>query len=378
MSIQGIILDLSNTTFNPDGSIQDGIEDLLSFCRENNLSIAFTTNENIYKVLLLRSSLEYDLLVTPNEVNLKKKPSPKFIEYIETILNIPKDKFIYIGDNDFTDAICASHAKVLYFSARWANPNPQYGIPVSNPSSVIRIIRRHLLKEEYWGWELEKIDNQERPIKAIALLDCRSSLRDYAVRALKYGERQHRTFFLLHLVSSVYLSGLYREVDYWATYPSHNEGNSLNPLMSWIFDRVTKEFRKKYIDLFYRHKESIDSGTSRRNGISVNFTNQISTVVLNQEYRRKIRRKKILVVDDFITEGYSLECARNLLYQANVSDVIGLSIGKYGNRYIQISIRNSFDPFNPVDISRLVWDERILRGQIFASVQDILEDSLNI
>jgi predicted amidophosphoribosyltransferase len=377
MSIKGVILDLSGTTFKSDGTVQDGIEEFLSFCNNNNLRVAFLTNNEIYKRFLIDRGLRHDVCVTPNLVN-KNKPSPIFIKYITDYLGIPKEKFIYVGDNDFTDAICASHSKILYFSAKWKNHNPQYGIPVGNLGSLSRIIKRHFLKNDYWGWKLQTRDSRERKVSVFALLDCRSSLKDYAVKALKYGEHRHRFFFLLHLISSLYLSGLYKDVDYWATYPSHSEGTSKNPFMSWLFDRVTKEFRTKYIDLFIRHRESIDSGTSRRDRRKVDFGNQLSTVILNSEFRSKIRGKRILVIDDFITEGYSLECARNLLFQAQVKNIIGMAIGKYGQKYHSFAIRDNFDPFHTVDLSQIEYEERILEGQKNLSVMTILENSLDM
>ena len=97
MSIQGIILDLSGTTFKPDGTIQEGVEELLEFCSVNDLKIAFTTNEDFYADKLRRSNIEYDVLVTPNEVN-KPKPSPRFIEYIEELMQ-DEDKKRKMGES---------------------------------------------------------------------------------------------------------------------------------------------------------------------------------------------------------------------------------------------------------------------------------------
>jgi hypothetical protein len=44
------------------------------------------------------------------------------------------------------------------------------------------------------------------------------------------------------------------------------------------------EYREKYIDLFCRHTEALDSGRTRNKGGKVKFEKYISTVHLNPEF----------------------------------------------------------------------------------------------
>lgn len=356
--IKVVIFDLSKTTFKWNGHIQDGIEELVSFCKSKNLRIAFVTNNQYFALILKRSKLKYDCLVTPNLAG-KRKPSPAFIDYIEKTLGISKDTFIYIGDSDKTDAFCAAHANVLYFCARWANPNAEYGIPIDSPTRVKNYLQKYLLKDNFWAWKLEKYDLLGRRLRALALLDCLSSIKDFAVDTFKWGHIKHKAFFLNHLIASIYLSGIYKEIDFWATYPPHVVGGSLNPVMEEYLKVVSKEFKDKYVDLFIRHKESVDSGASRKLGIPINFENQIGTVHLNSNFSHKLENKNVLVLDDFITQGYSSECARNILYKAGALDVICIGIGKYGKRYNQVVINSDFDPFSPINLKNMKFDESV-------------------
>ena len=57
----------------------------------------------------------------------------------------------------------------------------------------------------------------------------------------------------------------------------------------------------------------------------------------------------MLVVDDFETEGYSMECARNLLMQAGAADVLCVSVSKYHKpRYVFTPANGyAWDPYAP-------------------------------
>jgi hypothetical protein len=38
-------------------------------------------------------------------------------------------------------------------------------------------------------------------------------------------------FFLNHLITSIFFSGIYKDIHYWANYPSHLKGGSINSKM---------------------------------------------------------------------------------------------------------------------------------------------------
>ena len=55
------------------------------------------------------------------------------------------------------------------------------------------------------------------------------------------------------------------------------------------------------------------------------------------------------MVDDFETEGYSMECARNLLLQAGATAVLNVSVSKYAGRRFVLTPSNGYawDPYAP-------------------------------
>ena len=157
-------------------------------------------------------------------------------------------------------------------------------------------------------------------------------------------------FFMLHLLGSIYLDGLYETADWWTTYPGSDGGT--NVAMNEFFDIAAKLFRDKFKPgLLVRHSPAVDSGETRAAGGSVSFINQVNTVCLKDDTAtiEQIRGKTLVLIDDFITEGYSSEWARNLLLKAGAANVITIAIGKYGSNFYCESPRPglNWDPFVP-------------------------------
>ena len=84
--------------------------------------------------------------------------------------------------------------------------------------------------------------------------------------------------------------------------------------------------------------------------------NQLNTIKLNNNphksesavyvnFSQTIQNKSILVIDDFLTEGYSIETARNYIEMAG-ANAIGISWLKTINMpYSNIHITKSYNPF---------------------------------
>jgi hypothetical protein len=95
--------------------------------------------------------------------------------------------------------------------------------------------------------------------------------------------------------------------------------------------------------------------------------------------RNHIAEDNVLVLDDFITEGNSFECARNLLFAAGAANVVCVSIGKYGQRYNLVTIKSEFNPFAPIDSSKIKYERTpSSEGEINNNVTAVLEESFDI
>jgi len=377
MGINTVILDISGTTLKSDGTPQPKIPQLLKFLRDSEINIVFVTNQSSERRKLIRSELPYDLLLSPIDVSYVKKPSPNYIDSAIYKLRTSYSKCIYVGDNDRTDAFCAANRKLLYFSAHWSNPRAKYGIKIQSPTTLLNYITSFLMKDEFWGWEYSGNDRNGFSIEAKTLFDSHNSgLKTFAVDALKRNHQIYLRKFAHHLIGSIYLSKIFHSIDIWSTYPSHNQGDSINKTLEGIIKVATQESHKLYLDLFIRHTTSKDSGKARYYGSSVDFENQISTVHLNPKYADKIKNKSILLIDDFITKGYSSECARNLLYRAGAKSVISIACGKYGDAFKNISIDEDFDAFEVINPDELTIYEKTVNGKFNNRVDKQIKSTL--
>jgi hypothetical protein len=301
--------------------------------------------------------LNPDLFVTSSDIGVRKG-SPEFIKSPCQQLNLKENEVIYVGHSKF-DMISASHARVIFVNVQWAPQKTDYGIFIDFPHELTNFITHFLLKQNFWYWHLLREDGVGRSVEIFSLIDGNGAgvprLKQHLIRVLKQksdiliNNNSFKKFILYHLLGSIYLSGIYSNLDFWTTYPGHQQ-NSTNIIMEDLLDIHAKLFREQYLqNLLIRHTTSKKSSFSRAVGDFVRFGNQVNTIHVNPDYKTKIINKNILIIDDFTTEGYSFECARNMLYNAGVDSVVCVAIGKYGSRHtLQTpTSRLSWDSFQP-------------------------------
>lgn len=114
---------------------------------------------------------------------------------------------------------------------------------------------------------------------------------------------------------------------------------------------AAKLFRNKYVDdLFERHTPARKSNVAfREGGIEESLRNQLTTMRLTERYRDMITGKRVLVLDNFLTWGPSMETPRNLLFGAGAKAIIAVGVGKYGPSYHIASA--PAEPWDPFDVS---------------------------
>lgn len=358
------MVDLDGTVIQDDGTVVPGIEETLSQLSNLGIKIAVVSDrpkrEGIGKIAKLRYSP--DCFVTRNEIG-KAKGSRKWVEHICDAFNIEHRDVLYLGDTDH-DMWTAVNSQVVYLNAAWSNPTMEYGIQVSSPAILTPLVENFFMKPTLWYWTLDTQDRLGRMVEAKAMidgngagvLDIRYGLLNWAKhdRDSSVGPFKLGNFFMLHLLASIYLGGLYEKADWWTTYPGSDGGT--NTAMDEFFDIAAKLFRDKFKPrLLVRHSPAVDSGEARVAGKSVSFMNQVRTVCLNDDPAtiEQIRGKSIVLIDDFITDGYSSEWARNLLLEAGAANVIAVAIGKYGYNFHCASPQAgiSWNPFEPSKLS---------------------------
>jgi hypothetical protein len=375
MTIRALIVDLDGTIVRNDGTVVPDIKEAFSQLSRMGIRIVIVSDRPRSEGVTKIAGLQYspDLFITRSEVGTPKG-SPKWAEYVCDALTVEPRDLLYLGDTDH-DMWTAVNSHILYLNAAWSNPTFQYGIQVSSPAMLAPLLENFFTKEALWYWTLDTIDRLGRQVQAKTMIDGAGagvlSIRygllgwtkfdsDSNVGAFKLG-----SFFMLHLLGSIYLDGLYESADWWTTYPGST--GKTNAVMDEFITIAAKLFRDKFKPgLLARHSPAVDSGQARVKHQGVTFMNQVNTVCLNDDpnIAEQIRGKSIVVIDDFVTEGYSSECARNLLLKAGAASVTTVAIGKYGSGFKCESPRPglNWSPFVPNKLKVTDFLELSVRG----------------
>ena len=228
---------------------------------------------------------------------------------------------ILVG-NDDEDMYAGVNNGLLLVRPEWYPGEHEYGFKVSSISELARFCELFGLRQHPIFWVVDDGKLQVRsmgPFSTTANPDFAMFSADArAVAKYDGGERQ---FWFLMILSSLYFSGLMHQVDFIAAFPGHNPKSisEVRKRLDTLLTTLGKCFRKDYLpNLIVRHQAAIKSQTATPE--QKTFRNQLNTLHLNPRARHYTREppksdirlngKRVLVVDDFCTNGRSLDVAR--------------------------------------------------------------------
>lgn len=332
---------------------------LLDFLDSKNIHIIFLTNNNgtvfseeeqipLNEFLAQRypKSKHYCRALNPD---IPVKQSGRAIDFIMEDLNLERNEIIYVGRSD-EDLQASTNGKVLFLNATWFEPVNEYGFLFSSPKEIARFIDIFCLREIAWGWQ-GNLNNANY----YALAPFSTYLADFSfysenARSLAKLSIGTPDFWIRYLAASIFFSGLSNGAKFITTYVGHNSQNpyKLGEIMEHDLKGLAVAFKGKYLkDLFIRHTTADKSQNIRRRGGDVSITSQINTVHLNPAPIKNLntgvryvnhpnlRGAKVLVIDDFCTEGNAHETARMYLNAAG-AEVISISWLKTINRDVKV------------------------------------------
>ena len=252
--------------------------------------------------------------------------------------------------------------KILYVRANWYGQQTTYGFEVRSVNELRRFclvfaLRQHLV---FWG-----IDWPSASIRAAGPFSTMHAAYTTfgidAKSAAKYGEG-HPDFWFYLMVASLYFSGQLEGVDYICSYPGHRSDADPPPAhgQESVLARLGRCFNMSYFhDLIIRHRTAAKSQNFKAH--ERKFSTQLSSIHLNKnptrnltEPRRtpiKLAGKCVLVVDDIITSGRSLESARAYLEAAGARVKLFGWLKTINSSYTAISQAPKLSPFRPNTIS---------------------------
>lgn len=368
MAIKGVLLDVDGVVLAGAKRPSEEWSALDKGLSDRGLLVGLMTSDAYDTVSssLEAANIRYDSLHS-TQVTGKAKPGGSLVESFCTQHGLQPNETLVLG-KDERSVLEAMNGRSLGFHAHGAG-NSRYGIRIDNARQFFEYMDIFFRKEHLWYARFDGFDGRGKGVHVRALIDGNGA-GSATLKTLLYRTLKERTdseyrgfslskFLMLHLLASAFLDGflsLDRNQVYWQIYPGHSPKSDPPPVVAAILRGLTL-FRSKMASL-RRHKIATRSHTSRVAGdtVGINLANQLRTLVLGKT--PTVHGRRVFVLDDFTTEGYSHEAARAFFYAAGATDVFSLAVGNYGSRYrIQTPRTKNALKFNPYSANQLNDDD---------------------
>lgn len=360
-SIKNVALPLANNSHSIElkRKVNIELEKLFSFLNSKDIKIIFLTNRNENVIMENGNAPLNDYLKSrfPGSIHycrelngdIPAKQTGRAIDFIMNDLGLNRNEIVYVGRSD-EDLQAATNGKVLFINATWYEPVNEYGFQFAEPKEIARFIDVFCLRENAWGWQGSFDDAHYYALAPFSTYRADFSFYSENARNLAKLSIGSPDFWIRYLAASIYFSGLSEGASFITTYVGHNSQApyKLADIMEHDLKGLAVCFKGKFLkDLFIRHTTALKSQQTRREGGDVSITVQTNSVHLNpspiknlttgERYTNppNIRGKKILVIDDFCTEGNAHETARMYLKAAG-ANVINISWLKTINRDVKV------------------------------------------
>ncbi len=359
LSVEDVILPMGESD---DVALFEEIEKLINFFKSREIIFTILANrsfrigEDPLEDRLKEHWGDFPYFCTSKDHSIPKKPLAASTAYVLEQLGWRQEEVVYIGASD-SDMKTAVNGKLLFLRATWWNTKTDYGFEFDSPKDIARYIDTFCLREHHWCHEIHDQDFHFYALAPFSTFREEHTLYSADARSTAKNGKGHPDFWVGALVSSIYFSGLYKEINYITSYPGHRPGSG-NSVMDEAVAIFGKCFRINYIpDLIIRHTQATKSQTARRTGITIGHENQLNTIFINPTPRKNskscyssspLRKGKcVLVIDDFCTRGYSLESARAYLRRTGVKVITASWLKTINSDIETLANLGRFDPYQP-------------------------------
>jgi hypothetical protein len=278
-------------------------------------------------------------------------------------LGIERRETILVGSKTI-DMQAGVNNRLLLVRPAWYGDAMDYGFRVGSINELTRFCEIFALRQHPIYWSID-----DRALQVRSMGPFSTMLNDFAefgssARATAKENLGDPEFWFFAVVSALYFSGIIHQVHYICPFPGHNPAatGGVGVLFDDVMTRFAKCLRKPYLpDLVLRHTRSQKSQYLKPE--QKTFGNQINTINLNRRPRsydkpepRKtplpLSGKQILVVDDFITNGRSLDAARAFIQAAGANAVLFSWLKTINTSFEHMSPDPPLDPYRPCTISQ--------------------------
>lgn len=344
------------------------IRDMLKGLREMGLKVVALSTHGDPLVSLRETYGSLLDLTLDKEVVGKNKGSPMWVLAACEELGIPPSQVFYVGDT-VMDWRTAINVPVFYLDAGWSRRFRGRGkyraLSVKQPGSVLPFTRHILAPAPFWAYAT---DFEDEPVRLRALLPSNVRLHSddgkFAVQDVFTYEEEIQvatmpanTMLLALVVASLLREGIFeappeRSMPIFAPYPGSSRGSETK-LFDEPFELLASYARGYYYpDLLVRKKDAKDKSLLRwkcSQGEPVSLPtikNEVGTLVLNKAHKEKLKGRRVVVLDDFMTTGMSLEWAKTLLLSAGAAEVVMVAVGKYPKPHDRYRFEGDVDPYD--------------------------------
>ncbi|MBB1340035.1 phosphoribosyl transferase [Pseudoalteromonas sp. SR45-6] len=375
--LKGVILSVEDTllsTENYKKEIFSEVEKLVAFLKLRgitpvllaNRAWTITDKDGNKKCLFEALESHFNNLVIftrQRDHKVPNKPQSAATEYVLKEMNWKSNEVVYIGSS-INDMRTAVNGKILFLRATWYSNNLDYGFEFHEPKELARFIDTLCLRTHFWSFE---INDKGFEYYALAPFSTyKPQFKKYsenARAAAKFGQG-NVDFWLGALVTSMYFTGIYKSIDFIASYPGHKVGSG-NDKMNDDLMTFGKCFNKGYLhDLVVRHKDALKSQTARNQGIKIDYHNQLNTIKLNKlptkNYGKSYknpplqRGKTVLLIDDICTKGWSIDTARKYIEKTGAKVVMVTWLKTINTDFETIGELPNFNPYQVNDFEKIM------------------------
>ncbi|WLD93359.1 hypothetical protein [Alkalihalobacillus sp. AL-G] len=355
--------------FDVDYSIRPEMFDLVNLIKGKEIQIYIVSRtKEKYKEILVENNLE----------NIKfgnrGKLSRKIIE--------DNKNFMFLGSVD-QDIYIAANNKLLLINPTWIDVEEnidKYGFKLNSVGQVVKCIDILRLETElFYDFsvnEKTRLIAVSNANKFFAVKNENEMIQRY-MKTLKFGSNTYQYAVYFHYLTIITGMDEFKDVDYWMSVPSSSGKND-----NFVYDLV-KQTRyllnnRRSQELFIRHtpakkSTSIDKLERIRQGC----TRHLDTIQLNPKYKGKLKNSKICVLDDYVTNGASFECVRNLLINEGVSEIILIAIGSFRSLYQKEDVTINGNVYKP-GFQYSINSRELIRGKANEKSSEVVNEIYEI
>lgn len=346
MPLRGILFDLVGPLIlGDDGKQQNDAETMIAECNKRGLIVGAMSgrSRSLSTRALAKSGLVVDSLHCTGDSGCdKNKGSGDLVAAFCADNSLQPHEIVVVADEKF-GMVEALNGKAFGF---FATGQYTWGIKVDSHQEILEYIDVFFMKNALWYAKYDGFDAKGNAVTLRCLIDGNGAgsqlIKTAIIKTLKereepliYGSISFPKFLMMHLIASMYLEGLLsreRRQFLWEIYPGHKPESEPSPIVNAVLSGF-KIFRSKGDNAIERWRLALQSSKARRGDDrgQVKFANQISSIKLGR--KSKASGKRVNIVDDFCTEGFSLEAARHLFNAAEAEEINLFAFGKYGPRF---------------------------------------------